>query len=39
MDVRVQKAQTEAEAASSKDLQDVRSTIAINFNIIPDKAR
>src|SRR5512140_36615 len=37
MDVRVQKEQTEAEAAS-KDLQDTRSTIAVNFNIIPDKA-
>jgi len=37
MDVRVQKEQTDAEAAS-KDLQDTRSTIAVNFNIIPDKA-
>jgi regulator of protease activity HflC (stomatin/prohibitin superfamily) len=37
MDVRVQKEVTEAEAAS-KDLQDIHSTIAVNFNIIPDKA-
>ncbi|HEU4950239.1 MAG TPA: prohibitin family protein [Candidatus Deferrimicrobiaceae bacterium] len=37
MDVRVQKEQTEA-AAASKDLQDTHSTIAVNFNIIPDKA-
>src|SRR5512141_2488482 len=32
MDVRVQKEQTEA-AAASKDLQDTHSTIAVNFNI------
>jgi regulator of protease activity HflC (stomatin/prohibitin superfamily) len=37
MDVRVQKEVTEA-AAASKDLQDTHSTIAVNFNIIPDKA-
>jgi regulator of protease activity HflC (stomatin/prohibitin superfamily) len=37
MDVRVQKEQTEA-AAASKDLQDTHSTIAVNFNILPDKA-
>ena len=37
MDVRVQKEQTEA-AAASKDLQDTHSTIAVNFSIIPDKA-
>ena len=37
MDVRVQKEQTEATAAS-KDLQNTHSTIAVNFNIIPDKA-
>jgi len=36
-DVKVQKAQTDAAAASS-DLQDVRSTVAINYHIIPDKA-
>ena len=36
MDVRVQKEVTEA--AASKDLQDTHSTIAVNFNIIPDKA-
>jgi regulator of protease activity HflC (stomatin/prohibitin superfamily) len=37
MDVRVQKEVTEA-AAASKDLQDTHSTIAVNFNILPDKA-
>ncbi len=37
MDVRVQKEVTEA-AAASKDLQDTHSTIAVNFNIIPEKA-
>jgi regulator of protease activity HflC (stomatin/prohibitin superfamily) len=37
MDVRVQKEVAEA-ASSSKDLQDTHSTIAVNFNIIPDKA-
>ena len=37
MDVRVQMARTEASAAS-RDLQDVNSTIAVNYNIIPDKA-
>jgi regulator of protease activity HflC (stomatin/prohibitin superfamily) len=37
VDVRVQKEQTEA-AAASKDLQDTHSTVALNFNIIPDKA-
>ncbi len=37
MDVKVQKATTEAAAASS-DLQDVSSTVAINYNIAPDKA-
>jgi regulator of protease activity HflC (stomatin/prohibitin superfamily) len=37
MDVRVQKEVTEA-AAASKDLQDTHSTIAVNFNVIPDKA-
>jgi len=37
MDVKVQKAETDAAAASS-DLQDVRSTVALNYRIIPDKA-
>ncbi|HEY5995656.1 MAG TPA: prohibitin family protein [Candidatus Deferrimicrobiaceae bacterium] len=37
VDVKVQKEQTEAEA-SSKDLQDINSTIAVNFNVLPDKA-
>jgi regulator of protease activity HflC (stomatin/prohibitin superfamily) len=36
-DVRVQKEQTEAMAAS-KDLQDTTSTVAVNFHIVPDKA-
>src|SRR3989304_1311258 len=37
VDVKVQKAQTEAAAASS-NLQDVSSTVAINYHIMPDKA-
>ena len=37
MDVKVQKAETDA-AAASADLQDVSSTVAINYHIIPDKA-
>lgn len=37
MDVRVQKAETPADA-SSKDLQDAHSTIAINYHVDPDKA-
>jgi regulator of protease activity HflC (stomatin/prohibitin superfamily) len=37
MDVKVQKSESEAAAASS-DLQDVSSTVALNFHIIPDKA-
>ncbi len=37
MDVKVQKATTDAAAASS-NLQDVSSTVAINFHIVPDKA-
>jgi len=37
MDVKVQKAETAA-AAASADLQDVSSTVAINYHIIPDKA-
>ncbi len=36
MDVKVQKAETAA-AAASADLQDVNSTVAINYHIIPDK--
>ena len=37
MDVKVHKEQVDAEAAS-KDLQDIRSTIAVNYHILPDKA-
>lgn len=37
MDVRVQKETTEA-AAASKDLQDIHSTIAVNYHVVPDKA-
>jgi len=37
IDVRIQKSETTA-AASSKDLQDVRSTIALNYHIMPDRA-
>jgi regulator of protease activity HflC (stomatin/prohibitin superfamily) len=37
MDVKVQKATTDAAAASS-NLQDVSSTVAINYHIVPDKA-
>ncbi|MBN2402348.1 MAG: prohibitin family protein [Spirochaetes bacterium] len=37
MDVKVQKATTDA-AAASADLQDVSSTVAINYHILPDKA-
>lgn len=37
MDVKVQKSESEAAAASS-DLQDVSSKVALNFHIIPDKA-
>jgi len=37
MDVKVQKAMTDAAAASS-NLQDVSSTVAINYHIVPDKA-
>ena len=37
MDVRVQKMETQASAAS-KDLQDINSKIAVNYNIIPEKA-
>lgn len=37
IDVRVQKAETDAESASL-DLQDTQSTIALNYQVIPDKA-
>jgi regulator of protease activity HflC (stomatin/prohibitin superfamily) len=38
MDVRIQKSQTEAPAAS-KDLQNISTTIAVNFHIDPDRAQ
>ncbi|MBI5408153.1 MAG: prohibitin family protein [Nitrospirae bacterium] len=37
MDVKVQKAVTDAASASS-DLQDVTSSVALNYHVIPDKA-
>jgi regulator of protease activity HflC (stomatin/prohibitin superfamily) len=37
IDVKVHKSETGAEAAS-KDLQDIRSTIAVNYHILADKA-
>jgi prohibitin 2 len=37
VDVKVQKSQTDAVAAS-KDIQETRSTIALNYHIEPDKA-
>jgi regulator of protease activity HflC (stomatin/prohibitin superfamily) len=37
VDVRVQKEQTEADA-SSKDLQDVNTTVAINYQVVPEFA-
>ena len=37
MDVKVQKSQTEARAASA-DIQDTNSTIALNYHIQPDRA-
>ena len=37
MDVKVQKAQTDASSASS-DLQDVTLSVALNYHIMPDKA-
>ena len=37
MDVKVQKIETDA-AAASKDLQDVTSRVALNYHIVPDKA-
>ncbi len=36
IDVKVQKEQAAA-SASSKDLQEVRTTVAVNFHIVPDK--
>ena len=37
MDVKIQKSETQSEAAS-KDLQDIKSVIALNYHIVPDKA-
>ncbi|MDY0186636.1 MAG: prohibitin family protein [Syntrophus sp. (in: bacteria)] len=37
VDVKVQKAETEA-AAASKDLQDVTSRVALNYHIVPERA-
>jgi prohibitin 2 len=37
MDVKVQKAETDA-AAASADLQDVTSRVALNYHVVPDKA-
>ncbi|MFT7197127.1 MAG: regulator of protease activity HflC (stomatin/prohibitin superfamily) [Marinoscillum sp.] len=37
MDVKIQKAMTDAESSSS-DLQDVDLSVALNYHIIPDKA-
>ena len=37
VDVRIQKVVTDA-ASSSSDLQDVDMSVALNYNIIPDKA-
>jgi len=37
IDVRIHKSQTEAESVS-KDLQDTKSTIAVNYHISPDKS-
>lgn len=37
MDVKVQKVQTEADAAS-KDLQDTHSIIALNYHVLPESA-
>jgi prohibitin 2 len=37
VDVKIQKSETRAEAAS-KDLQDITSVIALNYHVIPDKA-
>lgn len=37
MDVKIQKSETRSEAAS-RDLQDIKSVIALNYHIVPDKA-
>jgi len=37
VDVKVQKAETDA-ASASADLQDVTSSVALNYHVIPDKA-
>jgi hypothetical protein len=37
VDVKIQKSETRAEAAS-KDLQDIKSVIALNYHVVPDKA-
>ena len=37
MDVKIQKAETDA-AAASADLQDVTSRVALNYHIVPDQA-
>jgi len=37
MDVKIQKSETRSEAAS-KDLQDIKSLIALNYHVVPDKA-
>ena len=37
VDVKIQKAETDA-AAASADLQDVSSRIALNYHVVPDKA-
>jgi regulator of protease activity HflC (stomatin/prohibitin superfamily) len=37
MDVRIEKAQTDAESVS-KDLQDVKTIIAVNYHTVPEKA-
>jgi regulator of protease activity HflC (stomatin/prohibitin superfamily) len=37
MDVRIHKSQTDAESVS-KDLQDTKSTIAVNYHVVPEKA-
>ncbi|MHB8909107.1 MAG: prohibitin family protein [Syntrophales bacterium] len=37
MDIKIHKAQTDADSVS-KDLQDTKSTIAVNYHLVPDKA-
>ncbi|MDA8125818.1 MAG: prohibitin family protein [Deltaproteobacteria bacterium] len=37
VDVRIHKSQTDAESVS-KDLQDTKSTIAVNYHVVPEKA-